>query len=226
MGDSSQPRFLKKSLQEVGFLNSSSPKLALNTGSLSENFGSDYSFLEDYNIKVDGCDIQSGKNVDHVFDLTKEVPGELHNRYDLIITASTLEHVTEPWNAARNLELIVKPEGLIYISVPWIWRYHAYPNDYWRFNHHTLDIIFKGSKMLSEAWSTSPDCELHDYLDSFDNINHTILNQPPKETLLSKLRRLIKKTSSFQNYQRKYLPYLMIHQLRRVNKVHNTKISG
>jgi SAM-dependent methyltransferase len=213
MGDSSQPKFSKNSLVEVGFFSSSAKRLALNTGSVSKNFGADYSFLGEHGVTLEGCDIEAGVNVDHVFDLTHEPPVELAGKYDLIISSSTLEHVTAPWKAATCLENLLKSQGFLYISVPWIWRYHAYPNDYWRFNRHTLDFLFEGSDVKCQAWSTSPDCNLYPCSDSFDDANSKLLDSSSNHSLIRRIRSRFQPRSVL-NTKKKYLPYLMIHQLR------------
>ena len=189
--------------------------LALNTGSISKNFGADYKFIEQWNTKVEGCDIESGPNVDHVFDLTERPPEYLINKFNLIITSSTLEHVSAPWKAAECLENLLKPGGYIYISVPWVWRYHAYPNDYWRFNRHSLEFLFRQTSIMSQAWSTSPDCELHPYSDSFDDENSIFLNNSHNDNILQRLLQKLKHPERDSCKSKKYLPYLMIHQLRK-----------
>ena len=90
-------------------------------------------------------------NVDHIFNLNENPPLNLIGKYDLIIISSTLEHVTAPWKAAACLESLLKLGGLVYISEPWIWRYHAYPYDYWRFNRHTLEFLFHDTHLVSQA---------------------------------------------------------------------------
>lgn len=89
-----------------------------------------------------GSDLQPGKNVDIVQDLT-EGTGDLPLDYfDLIICCSVFEHVSHPWLAAENLSKLSKKGGLLYNSVPWVWRFHAYPNDYFRYSPTSYPILF------------------------------------------------------------------------------------
>jgi SAM-dependent methyltransferase len=214
MGDKSQPAFLYQSLNATDFCTNNTPKLALNTGSITKNFGSDYSFMNQWNTTIEGCDIEGGPNVKHVFDLTEPAPVHLINRFDLIISSSTLEHVTFPWKAAECLENLLKPNGFIYVSVPWVWRYHKYPNDYWRFNSHSLDLLFRRTVLINQAWSTSPDCVLHSYSDNIDNEYSIKLRSKTNQSLLQRIFSRARLSPS-QSGSMKYLPYLMIHQLRR-----------
>jgi SAM-dependent methyltransferase len=214
MGDKSQPAFLKKALDDTGFSHSKSPRLALNTGSISSNFGADYSFLEHWGVKLEGCDLKAGENVDHVFDLTDHPPDLLINKYDIIISSSTLEHVSKPWLAANCLKKLLRPAGYLYVSVPWVWRYHAYPNDYWRFNRHTLDILFPDTTVIRQAWSTSPDCRLYTFSDSFDDENSIIVNNSSPKSRMQRMLNFFRPPLQENLSSKKYLPYLMIHQLR------------
>jgi hypothetical protein len=43
---------------------------------------------------------------------------------------------------AANMEKALVNSGTILISVPFVWRVHDYPGDYWRMTPDALDIIF------------------------------------------------------------------------------------
>jgi hypothetical protein len=87
--------------------------------------------------------------------------------------------------------LSAKKSGLAYISVPWIWRYHRYPDDFHRFHTSTTDNLFKDTKVLTRAWSTSPDCRLYAFKPELDQELSRVINGV------------------------KYLPYMMLHEIRR-----------
>jgi hypothetical protein len=55
---------------------------------------------------------------------------------------STLEHVKRPWLAASNLQRVLIKGGTIFVTVPFAWRRHSYPNDYYRFSPDALPILF------------------------------------------------------------------------------------
>jgi hypothetical protein len=167
---------------------------------------------------LEGCDIEAGENVNHIFDLTHEPPEHLIEKYDLIISSTTLEHVVAPWRAASCLEKLLRPKGFIYVSAPWVWEYHAYPNDYWRFNQHSLNFLFGNSEVKCQSWSTFPDCVLYPYDDSFDHENSVDLPSSwlQLDLFIRKVMHRLLKGHSLA-YHRKGLPYLMIHQLRQKN---------
>jgi SAM-dependent methyltransferase len=51
---------------------------------------------------------------------------------DGILCESVLEHVPDARAALRELERVVKPGGRVFLTLPFLWQYHAAPHDYWR----------------------------------------------------------------------------------------------
>ena len=51
---------------------------------------------------------------------------------DLLISSSVIEHLSNPEKAVKELNRIIKPEGLIYAEIPFIGAYHMAPYDYQR----------------------------------------------------------------------------------------------
>lgn len=86
-----------------------------------------------------GVDMLPGPGVDQVIDLEEDVPD---GQFDHIEVMSVLEHSRRPWLMAANLGSILAPGGTIFVSVPFCWRIHAYPNDYWRISPEGLKQIF------------------------------------------------------------------------------------
>lgn len=99
-----------------------------------------------------GVDMQAGKTVDLVHNLEEPLPDGLEP--DVIISFSTLEHCKKPWLVAENLIKCLKPGGLLLISVPFQWRVHAYPSDYYRFTPDGVKALFEGINFF--ATETDP----------------------------------------------------------------------
>lgn len=91
-----------------------------------------------------GVDMEDGKDVDVVMDLTKTTEPLEPNFFDLIICCSVLEHVDAPWLFANNINKLSSKGGLLYIAVPFVWRFHGYPNDYFRYTHNGIKKLFNG----------------------------------------------------------------------------------
>lgn len=94
--------------------------------------------------QITGVDITPGPNVDVVADLATENFEDLNalHTFDTIICLSVLEHVPKVWVMAANLERLLNPGGAIFISVPFVFRFHEYPVDCWRITHQGIVCLF------------------------------------------------------------------------------------
>jgi len=88
-----------------------------------------------------GVDIEDGPGVDWVHDMEQPLPAEL-GKFAHVDCVSVLEHVQRPWKMAESIEACLMEGGSILISVPFVWRLHAYPSDYWRMTAEALPILF------------------------------------------------------------------------------------
>ncbi len=107
--------------------------------------------------KFIGIDLVEGGNVDIVLDiccdahaLEAKLGGE---PFDLVICCHVLEHTKDPNAAARNIQSLLKTDGLAYIATPWSQAFHAAPDDYWRFSIRGLVQLFGGLEMVSAFYS-------------------------------------------------------------------------
>lgn len=91
--------------------------------------------------EVVGVDMLDGPGVDRVLDLEEPLPGDL-GLFDHVECMSVLEHSRRPWLLAANLELLMAPGASLFLSVPFCWRIHAYPNDYFRFTPEGIRSLF------------------------------------------------------------------------------------
>lgn len=102
--------------------------------------------------RIGGCDLHCDlESIDSISD----------GAAGCIITLSVLEHIRQPERALREINRVLRPNGVFVASVPFLWPYHgksdrltlecfdssvvprgdamhsAYP-DYWRFTHECL----------------------------------------------------------------------------------------
>jgi len=93
-----------------------------------------------------GVDMEDGPGVDLVLDLTDEwttIDQRLAGiRFGTVFCLSVLEHCTQPFEMAENLTRLLAPGGCVCVSVPFAWKYHGYPADYWRFTHEGVKQLF------------------------------------------------------------------------------------
>jgi SAM-dependent methyltransferase len=79
-----------------------------------------------------GLDIENGSGVDRIIEIGKPLPFETGS-VGCVVASSVLEHDKFFWNSFVEMCRIVKPGGLIYLSVPSNGDVHRYPIDCWRF---------------------------------------------------------------------------------------------
>ena len=93
-----------------------------------------------------GCDLEPGENVDIVLDISapfadvnKRLGGR---RFATIFCTSVLEHIADVFSACSNISKLLDRGGVLFLSVPFVFRFHAYPNDYWRFTPEAVRVLF------------------------------------------------------------------------------------
>ena len=103
MGDVNQLTYLKRFMP-------SAPGPVLEIG--SKDYGSTSSYRDFYSAnEYIGIDMEAGKGVDLVVDLTKGVGGLKKDYFSLGICCSVLEHVRKPWLFAEHLSSAVRAGG-------------------------------------------------------------------------------------------------------------------
>ncbi len=111
--------------------------------------------------QIIGIDVEDGDNVDFVFDITDK-PAKLrkltgHHQFNTIICAHVLEHVKNPFAAARNIEKLTTDGGTVIVTIPWVQGYHEFPDDYWRVSFSGLKILFPNLAPVTEYYSDARD---------------------------------------------------------------------
>ncbi|MCD4742598.1 MAG: hypothetical protein K8R67_09020 [Desulfobacteraceae bacterium] len=93
-----------------------------------------------------GADMQEGSGVDVVLNFTQKfekIDAELNGeRFGTIFCMSVMEHCDQPFKMAENLTALLKPGGKICLSVPFSWKFHGFPSDYWRFTPEGVKKLF------------------------------------------------------------------------------------
>jgi len=65
--------------------------------------------------------------------------------YDSAICLEVLEHVPNPFRAVAEIHRILKPTGMLIVSVPHLSRLHERPYDFFRFTRYGLQALFEGA---------------------------------------------------------------------------------
>ena len=92
-----------------------------------------------------GVDMLAGPGVDVVADLedwgmvTYLLP---ISGFDHVECHSVLEHSRRPWLMAENITALMAPGATLDLRVPFVWRPHAYPSDYFRYTTEGVRVLF------------------------------------------------------------------------------------
>ncbi len=137
MGDLNQLDFIKKNIKKF-----KEPYLEIGTRySLTWEIRKLFS-----NSEYIGVDMEDGPEVDVVLDLTKDfnIVDKILNqkRFNTVFCLSVLEHCSNPFMMAENITKLLNRNGVLYVSVPFSWKFHAFPSDYWRFTPEGIRILF------------------------------------------------------------------------------------
>lgn len=138
MGDANQHRFVLEHKDKL-----SGPFLEIG----SRNYGNtqDLRSLFQGDTYI-GADLSDGDGVDVVLDLTQSfdvIDEKLgHQRFGTIFSFSVMEHCDNPFLMAENMVQLLKPGGKVVLSVPFAWKFHGYPSDYWRFTTEGVKKLF------------------------------------------------------------------------------------
>ena len=101
------------------------------------------------NWRYTGLDQAAGPNVDVVAEDPFCFPFA-DDSFDVVISGSTMEHVTAIWKWIPELVRVLKPGGFLAIHTHWQFPEHRYPVDCWRIMPDGMKYIFDETKQLSD----------------------------------------------------------------------------
>jgi len=116
--------------------------------------------------KVVSVDIELGQGVDLVAD-AHYLHMVADNSVDCVVSVSTLEHVRYPTKVIKEIHRILKPNGIVYISVPFVFPFHADPDDFYRFSYKGINILCEDFECLDSGFNRGPASTMHHLLVHF-----------------------------------------------------------
>lgn len=135
----------------------------------------------------------------------------LKKTFDTIILSDVLEHIAEPQHLLNALYQLLNPNGKIIIMVPFMYRLHEEPHDYYRYTEHALKhMLHKANFNLLEIESYGGIVDV-----IFDLLNKVFFNTKSRSKILISIYKRVSKINYFKrnNNERKYsfpLGYVLV----------------
>jgi len=63
--------------------------------------------------------------------------------FDTVISTQVLEHVEKPWIMVKEIQRILRKDGICILTAPFLVPYHADPCDYFRYTKKGIESLFK-----------------------------------------------------------------------------------
>jgi SAM-dependent methyltransferase len=101
-----------------------------------------------------GIDRRAGPGVDCIADV-EDLP-QPDASVGAVLALNTFEHVPHFWRGFEEIYRVLRPDGMLLLSVPFYFHEHSYPSDYWRFTPEALELLLADypSKLL--GWHGPP----------------------------------------------------------------------
>ena len=110
-------------------------------------------------IVVDYFPHESVNIVDDLQTLSKIEDNSIGN----IFSSDAIEHIENPWMVIKAFHRVLKPGGIMYLTVPFVWHYHGHENengekvDFYRFSPLGLKALCKNYFEILECdWDSAP----------------------------------------------------------------------
>lgn len=92
-----------------------------------------------------GLDIENAITYDENIKPDVEWDGEHmpfeDDSYDTVMATEVLEHCPDPGVTITEIHRVLKNDGLIFITVPFLWGLHEAPHDYYRYTPYALEHL-------------------------------------------------------------------------------------
>lgn len=108
---------------------------------------------------------QEGADIDLIADV-HDLPFK-NDAFDVVIAIEVFEHLIDPRQASSEINRVLRKDGIVLVSIPFMFRIHGDPNDYQRFTKSGLVQLFnKYADVLIQEFGN----RTHVMLDIFSTI--------------------------------------------------------
>ncbi|WP_269584566.1 class I SAM-dependent methyltransferase [Roseibium sp. Sym1] len=97
--------------------------------------------LQQYGLDIVSVDIDPDRNPDLVMDACNLAFED--GTFDTVFLFEVLEHVPEPHRAVAEINRVLKRDGKIFCSTPFVFGIHDAPHDYFRYTKYGLAYLFR-----------------------------------------------------------------------------------
>jgi len=98
----------------------------------------------DWCVGLDWAHSVHGLHADVLADLARPLPLQ-DACMDCAVCFEVLEHVPEPAALLGELHRVLRPQGILLLSVPFQWWVHEAPYDFYRYTRHGLERLLTGA---------------------------------------------------------------------------------
>jgi len=116
--------------------------------------------------KVVCVDIQAGPGVDLVAD-AQDLHMVAKETVDFVSIVSVLQHVRSPQKVVREAWRILKPGGILYVNVPFVFPFHSDPDDFHRFSYKGVAVLCEEFERVDSGFNRGPASTMHHLLVHF-----------------------------------------------------------
>ncbi len=99
-------------------------------------------------ISIETFDIDPNSGCTYIGDICSKNGFLADESFDYVTCTEVLEHTLQPFGAVKEIERILRPGGLVFISTPFNFRIHGPLPDCWRFTEHGLRALLSEFKIL------------------------------------------------------------------------------
>lgn len=92
-----------------------------------------------------GLDINEGPNVDIVGDAHNLTRLFGEKKFVGVFSLAVFEHLAMPWKVVLEINKILEPNGIVFVSCQQTWPVHEEPCDYWRYTKYAWKWLFNKS---------------------------------------------------------------------------------
>ena len=104
--------------------------------------------------KLIQLDMKPLEHVDVVADAEELNSHFSADSFDYVVSNSMLSHTLHPWLIVEQVHGVLKPGGIFYLTVPWVYPMMSEGEDYWRFSVPGLRNLIREAGFEEVEWGS------------------------------------------------------------------------